>query len=410
MTRSIENIAREFPILMRPLPSGQRPVFLDSGASAQKPQFVIDKQCEVEQQYYANAFRGRYYFGQRVDDEIESTRAHVASLIGAERTDEIVFTSGTTMSINMVARSWGHKFVQSGDEIVITEMEHHANFVPWQILAKERNATLRIWPITDDGQLDPSQLDSIINDKTAIVAICSMSNVLGTLNPVDQICQRAHQCGAVVLVDAAQSVPHMVSDVAKQNIDFLTFSGHKLYGPTGVGVLYGRAELLEAMDPFLYGGHMISRVRRESSTWAQPPAKFESGTMPIVQIIGLGAAIDFVRSVGFDAISKHEHRLVAAIHDRLSRIDGLTIYGPDLDKKGAIVSFSIDGVSTEDLAIRLDQRGVFTRHGHHCAMVLHERLGVAATTRASLGMYNTMADVDELADAIDEGVKEIRGV
>ena len=402
-TRTTANIAAEFPILSQVLPTGKRPVFLDSGASAQKPKSVIDKMVEVQSQYYANAFRGKYYFGQRVDDEIEATRAKVASLIGAARVDEIVFTPGTTFSINLVAQSWGRKSLQPGDEVVITEMEHHANFVPWQQIAKERNAELKIVPVTDEGLLDRVALEKSITERTSIVAVCTMSNVLGTINPINRIVELAHQNGALVFVDAAQSVPHLPAKVAEFDIDFLTFSGHKLYGPSGVGVLYGKRRLLEEMDPFIYGGHMIERVGRTESTWAEPPAKFEPGTPPIVPVIGLGAAIDFVASIGYEAIHDHEQILLAAATERLEKVPGLTLYGPDVADKGAIVSFTIEGVSTEDLAIRLDDHGVFTRHGHHCAMVLHERLGIPATTRASFGIYNTLEDVDALVTAIEYG-------
>ena len=408
-TRSIDSIASEFPILCTPLPDGNRPVFLDSGASAQKPQSVIDKEREVQESYYANAFRGRYYFGQRIDEEIEKTRALVASFIGARRVDEIVFTSGTTMSLNMVASAWGRKFLSADDEIVITEMEHHANFVPWQAIANERGAKVRIIPVTPDGRLDLDEAAKLIGPKTQLVALCTMSNVLGTVNPVSEICELAHRHNAVVCVDAAQSVPHLPINVSQLEVDFLTFSGHKLYGPSGVGVLYGRLDLLQSMDPFLYGGHMIQSVGRTDSSWSEPPAKFEAGTMPIVQIISLGAAVEFVLSVGLDAIAAHEHALLVAAHDELSTIEGLTIYGPSVDMKGAIVSFSIEGVSTEDLSHRLDAKGIFTRHGHHCAMVLHDTLGVPATTRASFGMYNTLDEVDYLAKCVKEAVAELKG-
>jgi len=413
ITRSIANVAESFPILCKPLPSGRRPIFLDSGASAQKPDCVIAKEREVEEEYYANAFRGRYYFGQRVDDEIELARSKVAALIGAQRTDEVIFTSGTTMSINLVATSWGRKFLQPNDEVVVSEMAHHANFVPWQVVAAATGAKLRILPINDEGFLEDSGLENVIGDKTAIVAISSMSNVLGTINPIEKIAARARACGALLFVDAAQSVPHSPIDVVASKIDFLCFSGHKIYGPSGVGVLYGRHELLTEMDPFLYGGHMIERVGRETSSWAEPPAKFEAGTMPIVQIIGLGAAIDFVQSLGYEAIAAHQDQLVRAAHVRLNRIPGLTIHGPDPGpegsrRKGAIVSFSIDGVSTEDLAHRLDEQGIFTRHGHHCAMILHERLGVPATTRASFGVYNTLEDIESLAQSIENSLADWR--
>ena len=392
-SRSIESVVTEFPILENRLPTGSMPVFLDSGASAQRPRCVIEKMREVQEEYYANAFRGKYYFGQRVDDEIETSRAKVASLIGAARSDEIAFTSGTTMSINLVASAWGSKFLKPGDEVVVTELEHHANFVPWQVLAKRQGATLRFVSINDCGELDHESIQETINDRTAIVAVSSMSNVLGTVTPIKEIVRKAHSHGALVLVDAAQSVPHAQVDVSDTDVDFLAFSAHKLYGPSGVGILYGKHSLLSAMDPFLYGGHMIQTVGRETSTWADPPAKFEAGTLPIVPMIGLGTAVDFVCSVGYDAIAAHERRLLEAAHQRLSSIPGLRIYGPKPDKKGAIVSFTIDGISSEDLAIRLNDRGVFTRHGHHCAMILHERLGVAATTRASFAMYNTASDV-----------------
>jgi cysteine desulfurase/selenocysteine lyase len=407
-SRTIDGIADEFPVLQQTLAGDRRPVFLDSGASSQKPWSVIEKQREVEEQYYANAFRGRYYFGQRIDDEIEAARDKVAGLVNAAQNEEIVFTAGTTMSLNMIAHGWGTKFLKPGDEILVTEMEHHANFVPWQTVARQTGATLRIAPITDDGLLDPDALGGMIHERTAIVAICTMSNVLGTLNPISQICDAAHRHGAVVVADAAQSVPHELTDVTDGPVDFLAFSGHKLYGPTGVGVLYGRRELLERMDPFVYGGHMIQTVGREHSTWAQPPAKFEAGTLPIVQIIGLGAAVDFVQSIGFEAISGLEKRLLEQTQRQLLEIDGLRVFGPDVDRKGAIVSFAIEGVAAEDLAIRLDRHGICTRHGHHCTMVLHERLGVPATTRASFGLYNTTDDVDVLVHAVREAVQEIR--
>lgn len=406
-SRSIDGIAAEFPVLIRPLPNGDLPVFLDSGSSAQKPRAVIEKEREVEEEYYANAFRGKYLFGQRVDDEIQASRTNVARFIRAARTDEIIFTSGTTMSINLVARSLGRR-LKPGDEIIVTEMEHHANYVPWQVAAQDHGATLKILPITGDGRLDQNAFDELIGERTAIVAVSSMSNVLGTVNPIRELTQRAHEHGALVLVDAAQSVPHEATDVQAWDVDFLSFSGHKLYGPSGIGVLYGKYDLLKDMEPLLYGGHMIERVDRLTSTWAEPPARFEAGTMPIVQIIGLGAAIDFVRTVGFEAIQRHEHELLVAAHRRLEAIPGLVIHGPSVEHKGAIVSFHIDGVSPEDLALRLDDRGVFTRHGHHCAMVLHRRLGVPATTRASFGMYNDTNHVEALANAIEAAIAELR--
>jgi cysteine desulfurase/selenocysteine lyase len=406
--RSIRIAKFDFPILGKQLPSGAELVYLDSASSAQKPLAVIEKEREVEENYFANAFRGRYYFGARVDDEVEATREKVRALIGAASTDEVVFTAGTTMSINLVASCWGRKFLEPGDEVVLNEMEHHASLVPWQRVAAERGASLKFIPLTPECELDLSQLDSIITTKSRLVAVTGMSNVLGTINPIDRIAARAAEVGALILVDGAQSVPHAAVDVAAPQIDFLTFSGHKFYGPTGIGVLYARRELLESMDPFFGGGHMIDRVYRDHSTWAEPPARFEAGTIPIVQAIALGAAIDYVRSIGYDAIHAHEQQLLQMTHERLESIPGLTIYGPPIERKGGIVSFTVEGVSAEDLAWRLDRAGVFTRHGHHCTMPLHDWLGVAATTRASFALYNTESDVDALASAIQSAIRDLR--
>jgi len=399
-------VQRDFPILQRPLANGRRVVYLDSAASAQKPQTVIDRQREVAETFFANAYRGRYDFGDRVGEELENTREAVRLLIGAEAPEEIIFTSGTTMAINLVANAWGRKFLGAGDEVLVTELEHHANIVPWQQIAKERHAVVRWIPVTDDGQLDLSEPDRLFNDRTRIVAVTAMSNVTGTITPLDEIARLAHDAGALVLVDAAQIVPH--GPVNVRDFDFLAFSGHKLYGPTGVGVLYGRRSLLEVMDPFLCGGHMIEQVFRDHSTWAQLPAKFEAGTLPIIEAIALRSAIDYVTSLGFDAIAQHEHELTEYAHTQLPEIPGLTLYGPGPDRKGSIVSFTIDGLHPEDLATQLDRHGVFTRHGHHCAMPLHERLGVAATTRASFAVYNIREDVDALVEAIGAARKRFR--
>ena len=327
--------------------------------------------------------------------------------MGAAEPEEIVFTAGTTMSINLVANAWGRKFLQAGDEIVVNEMEHHANLVPWQQIAAETGARLRFIPLTADGRLDLDRLDETLSEKTRLVAVTAMSNVLGTINPISEIVAAARRRGALVLVDAAQSVPHMPTNVRDPQIDFLAFSGHKLYGPSGVGVLYGRRELLEAMDPFLCGGHMIDQVLRERSTWAALPAKFEAGTLPIAQAIALSAAVDFVRGLGFNAIHDHEHKLLKRAHERLGEIPGLRIFGPAPEHKGAIVSFAIEGVHPQDLSLMVDMKGVAVRHGHHCTMPLHERLGVTATTRASFAIYNTAAEIDALVDAIQFARKKL---
>ena len=404
----VEAIRRDFAILQKPLPNGKHVVYLDTGASAQKPQAVVNKEREVYETYFANAYRGVYYFGAQVDEELEASRENVRAFIGARSTREIIFTSGTTMSINLVANAWGRKFLQPGDEIVINEMEHHANFVPWQQIAAERGAKLQFIPLTEDYQLDISQLDSVINDRTKLVALTGMSNVTGVINPVATIAKKAKQHGALVLVDGAQSVPHAPTNVCEPEIDFLTFSGHKLYGPTGIGVVYGREELLESMDPFMAGGHMISRVYKDRSEWASLPAKFEAGTIPIVQAIALGAAVDYVKDIGFDAMHAHETELLQYATESLQQLPGMQIHGPPLDKKGAIVSFTIDGAHAEDLANLLDIKGVFVRHGHHCTMPLHDLMGVSASVRVSLAIYNNKADIDRLIEALQFARKKLR--
>jgi cysteine desulfurase/selenocysteine lyase len=397
-----------FPIFERPLAGGRRLVYLDSAASAQKPRVVIDKECECYERYYANAYRGDYQFGVRVDEELEAARAKLRDFIGAEQVEEIIFTSGTTMSINLVAQAWGRKTLAAGDEILLTEMEHHANVVPWQQIARERGARLRYIPVADDGRLELAGLDELINERTRMVAITGMSNVLGTIPPVAEIARRARAAGALVLVDGAQSVPHLATNVRELGADFLAFSAHKLYGPTGVGVLYGRRALLEEMDPFLCGGHMISQVFRDHSTWAELPAKFEAGTLPIAQAIALGTAVDFVREIGMAAIREHDRQLLAYAHERLSAIPGLTIYGPQPAHKGGIVSFSVPGLHPQDLANLVDRKGVAVRHGHHCTMPLHARLGVTATARASFGVYTDRDDLDVLAEAIEFARTKVR--
>jgi cysteine desulfurase / selenocysteine lyase len=403
-----ERIRREFPIFDRPLPNGRPLIYLDSAASAQKPRRVIEKERECYERYYANAYRGDYQFGVHVDEELEATRVKVRDFIGAAEPEEIIFTSGTTMSINLVAQAWGRKFLAKGDEILLTQMEHHANLVPWQRVAHEKGAELRFVRLRPDGLLDLDHLDELLGRRTRILALTGMSNVLGTAPPLAEISKRAEAHGTLLLVDGAQSVPHLATRVREMQIDFLAFSGHKLYGPTGIGVLYGRRALLEAMDPFLCGGHMIGQVFWDHSTWAGLPAKFEAGTIPIAQAIALGTAVDFVSEIGFPAIHAHDLDLTSYAFQRLTEIRGLTIYGPEPPQRGPIVSFSIDGVHPQDLANLVDRHGVAVRHGHHCTMPLHETLGVAATTRASFGVYSTRADVDVLVDAIHFARKKLR--
>lgn len=397
----IDAIRADFPILHKPLPGGQSLVYLDSAATAQKPRQVIEKLVECYENYNSNVHRGIHALGDRVTAEMEAAREKVRRFVGAAEVEEIIFTSGTTMSINLVANAWGRKFLKPGDELLLNEMEHHANLVPWQEIAHERGAVLRFIPLTHDGRLDLSALDEVLTERTKLVAVTALSNVLGTINPIEEIIARAKSRGSLVLVDGAQSIPHAPVDVVASDIDFLAFSGHKLYGPTGIGVLYGKRRLLESMQPFLCGGNMIRRVRKESADFAELPAKFEAGTLPIAEAIGLGAAIDYVRAISFEAIAAHEHALTKRAYEQLLQIKGLTIVGPDVAHRGALASFTVAGVHPHDMAELLDRKGVAVRAGHHCTMPLHDWLKASATTRASFAFYNTLAEVDALCEAIE---------
>jgi len=396
----VARVRAEFPILERTLPEGQRLVYLDSGATSQKPRVVIAKLVECLEQYNSNVHRGIHSLGNLVTEEMESAREKLRAFLGAASIDEIVFTSGTTASINLVAQAWGRTFLRAGDEVLVNEMEHHSNLVPWQMITQERGAVLRFIPLTADGRLDLEQLGSVLTSKTKLVAVTAMSNVLGTINPVDEIIRRAHAVGAVVMVDGAQSVPHQPVDVQKSQIDFLAFSGHKMYGPTGIGVLYGRKELLQAMNPFLGGGNMIRRVWKDRYDCADLPSKFEAGTPPIAEAIALGSAVDFINELGFEAIHEHEHQLIAYALKELAEVPGLHMLGPALEHRGAIVSFFMDGTHPHDLAEILDRQGVAVRAGHHCTMPLHDLLKLPASARASFAIYNTLEEVDALVAAL----------
>lgn len=404
----VHALRQEFPLLQQTLPNGAPIVYLDTASSAQKFRCVLDRMRDICETTYANAYRGVYRLGAQIDDALEASRATVARFLGAREPDEIVFTSGTTMSINLVAYGWGRKFLRPGDEILVNLLEHHANRVPWQQAAEKTGAVLRDIPLTTDGRLDLDRLDEVLSPRTKLLAVTGMSNVLGTIPPLAELVRRAKQVGAAVLVDGAQSVPHAPTDVLAPEIDFLACSGHKLYGPTGIGILYGRRERLEEMDPFLTGGHMISEVFRDRSTWAGIPAKFEAGTLPLVEAIALGTAIDRLAQIGFDAIGRHEHLLLEAAHRRLAEVPGLRILGPSPGHKGAIASFVVDGAHPQDLAVMLDRRGVCVRHGHHCTMPLHaEHLHLSATVRASFGLYNTLEEVDSLVEALHFARKKL---
>jgi cysteine desulfurase/selenocysteine lyase len=393
-------LREDFPILGQLVHGDQPLVFLDNAASTQRPRQVIDVLRRVYEHDYANVHRGIHTLSERSTEQYEEAREKVRAFIGAKHAREVIFTQGTTAGINTVARSWGDANVRAGDEIVLTTMEHHSNLVPWQQLSERTGAVLRHIPISDDGQLLLEDFDRLLTAKTKLVALASVSNTLGTINPVAEIARRAHAAGALVLVDAAQSVPHGTTDVVALGADFLAFSGHKMLGPTGIGVLYGREELLDAMPPFLGGGSMINRVYLDRFTPAELPAKFEAGTPPIAPAIALGAAIDYLQTLGLDAVARHEHELVRYTYERLQEIGGLRILGPPPEQRATLVSFTLAHPHPHDVAQLLDQQGIAVRAGHHCTQPLHDRLGIAASTRASFYLYNTPAEVDLLVDTV----------
>jgi len=396
----IERVRADFPALSRTV-HGRPLVFLDSAASSQKPLPVLEAMERVYRECYANVHRGIYAFSEEATLAYENARDRVASFINAPVREGIIFTRNTTEAINLVAYAWGRMNIRSGDRILLTEMEHHSNLVPWQLLAQEKGAQLVYLPITDDGLLRMDLLDSLLDERVKLVAVTMMSNVLGTVNPVKEIICRAHAAGAVVLVDAAQSVPHMPVDVQDLDCDFLAFSGHKMCGPTGIGVLYGKEALLEAMPPFLGGGDMIRKVEWESATWNRLPWKFEAGTPAFVEGIGLGAAVDYLTGIGIEAIAAHERELTAYALERLSALPGLNIIGPPAHQRGGVVAFTFRGIHPHDIAHMLDMEGIAVRAGHHCAQPLHRRLGLTATVRASFYLYNTAEEVDALARALE---------
>ncbi|MBC7226029.1 MAG: cysteine desulfurase [Thermoflexales bacterium] len=403
----IKRIRADFPALSRTV-HGHPLVFLDSAASSQKPLPVLEAMERVYRECYANVHRGIYAFSEEATLAYENARDRVASFINAPVREEVIFTRNTTEAINLVAYAWGRTNIRPGDRILLTEMEHHSNLVPWQLLAQEKGARLVYLPITDDGLLRMDLLDSLLDERVKLVAVTMMSNVLGTITPVREIIQKAHGAGAVVLVDAAQAVPHMPVDVQDLDCDFLAFSGHKMCGPTGIGVLYGKEALLEAMPPFLGGGDMIRKVEWESATWNRLPWKFEAGTPAFVEGIGLGAAVDYLTGIGMEAILAHERELTAYAMERLSALPGLNIIGPPAHQRGGVVAFTFRGIHPHDIAHMLDMEGIAVRAGHHCAQPLHRRLGLTATVRASFYLYNTADEVDRLVQAL-ERVGEVLG-
>ncbi|MCX8025732.1 MAG: cysteine desulfurase [Thermanaerothrix sp.] len=397
---SVEKIRADFPILQREVRPGVKLVYLDSTATAQKPLAVIEAMDKYYRWSNANIHRGVHTLGEEATALYEAARQRVARFINARKAREIVFTRNTTEAINLVAYSWGRNLLNPGDLIVLTEMEHHSNLVPWQILAAEKNLRLEFVPITEEGYLDLTTYQRLLDQHPRLVAFTHMSNVLGTINPVAQMTELAHQAGALVLVDGAQSVPHLHIDVQALDVDFLAFSAHKMLGPTGIGVLYAREALLEQMPPFLGGGDMIKKVQLRSFVPNEIPYKFEAGTPAIAEAVGLATAINYLEDIGMEAIAAHERELVAYALETLATIPGLKIYGPPAEHRGGVVAFSMEGVHPHDVAQILDREGIAVRAGHHCAMPLHEKLGLVATTRASFYLYNTFEEVDRLVEAL----------
>ena len=402
MTFDAHAIAKDFPILDRTIRDGKRLVYLDSGATSQKPNVVINAESDFYRLHNAAVHRGAHQLAEEATDAYEGAREIVATFLNAS-VDEIVFTKNATESLNLISYAMGNAapgnrfHLKAGDSIVVTEMEHHANLIPWQQLAARTGATLKWFTVTDDGRLDLSQINSVIDEKTKVVALTHQSNVLGTINPLEAITNRAHEVGAVVVLDACQSVPHMKTDVKKLDIDFLAFSGHKAVGPTGIGVFWGRAELLAELPPFLTGGSMIENVTMESATWAPAPKKFEAGVPNMAQAVGLGAALTYLTGIGMDNIHKHEISLTKYLIEGLSAITDLRIIGPKTTElRGGVVSFTLGDIHPHDLGQYLDSQGIAVRTGHHCAWPLTRKLGVPATTRASVYLYNTTDDLDAL--------------
>ena len=399
----IDRIREDFPILSRKVHCDKPLVYLDNAATSQKPRSVIDALSHYYEHYNANIHRGIHALSEQASDEFEDARERVASFIGSGDPNEVIFVRNTTEALNLVAQAWGRANIRPGDEIVLSEMEHHSNLVPWQLLAQEKGANLKFFRIDDNGEIDPGQIEDLIGERVKVVSLTHMSNVLGTINPVELAAKQAHEVGALMVVDGAQSVPHLPVDVAEMGCDFLAFSGHKMLGPMGVGVLWGRAELLEAMGPFLGGGSMIREVFLDRSTWNELPWKFEAGTPDVADVIALTAAVDYLESVGMDAIRRHEMEIASYAIRALTDLDGVRIYGPqDPSRRGGVVAFNYLDIHPHDIGTIVDREGVAIRAGHHCCQPLMRRLGVAATCRASFYLYNTESETDVLVDALKQ--------
>jgi cysteine desulfurase / selenocysteine lyase len=400
----VEAVRKDFPILDRTVRDGVPLVYLDSANTSQKPRPVIDSLVDFYERHNSNIHRATHALGEEATEAYEDARRKVAAFINAPSSDEVIFTKNSTEALNLVANTlgWGARGLRPGDEVVVTEMEHHSNIVPWQLLCERTGATLRWFGITDEGRLDLSNIGELINERTKVVSLVHVSNVLGTLNPIAEIAQLAHQVGAIVVVDASQSVPQLPVDVQALGADFIAFTGHKMLGPTGIGVLWGKRALLDELPPFLGGGEMIETVTMEKSTYAGLPHKFEAGTPPIAEAVMLGAAVDYLTALGMPAIAAHEQHITAYALEQLKNVDGLRILGPDVavDRGGAI-SFTYGDIHPHDVAQVLDSRGVAVRAGHHCGRPIHQRFGVTASTRASFYLYTTTAEIDMLIEALD---------
>ncbi len=402
----LDVIRKDFPILSRTLSGGQPLVYLDSANTSQKPQVVIDTMVDHLERHNANIARAMHQLGAESTEAFESARDKVAAFIGAPSRDEVIFTKNISEGLNLVANTlaWarGPLAVGEGDEVVITEMEHHSNIVPWQLLTERTGATLRWFGLTDEGRLDLSNIDELINERTKVVSLTWISNMLGTINPVAEIARRAHEVGAIVVVDAAQAAPQIPVDVVASGADIVGFTGHKVVGPTGIGVLWGKREILDQLPPFLGGGEMIETVAMERSTYAGIPHKFEAGTPPIVEAVGLGAAVDYLSHVGMENIHAHEQAVTAYALKGLATVPGLTVLGPlDATERGGAISFEVEGVHPHDVAQVLDSRGIAVRAGHHCAKPAHARFGVQSSTRMSSYLYTTPAEIDALVDGLE---------
>ena len=404
-TLNIEKIRQDFPILGIEVNPGVPLVYLDSTATAQKPASVIDAMDDYYRTSNGNIHRGVHYLAERATAMYEASRAKVAAFIGAAKPKEVIFTRNTTESINLVAQTWGKAFLAKGDLVILTEMEHHSNLVPWQMLAEEKELRLEFIPVTDDGDLDQSVFDQLLEQKPKLVAFAHMSNVLGTINPARAMIAKAKHAGAITVVDAAQSVPHFSVSVKDLDVDFMAFSAHKMLGPTGVGALYGREELLDKMPPYMGGGDMIRKVYLRSFTPNELPWKFEAGTFCIAEAIGFGAAVDYLNAIGMDAIAEYEHKLVQSAMVKMKTIPGLEIMGEKAAHRGGVVSFTLPGIHPHDVAQILDQNGIAVRAGHHCAMPLHDRFKIPASSRASFYLYNTEEEINHLVVSLQKVIK-----